>query len=89
MNNRRATVFLLVGIAAIAFGLYHLSKRTRNIATTATRNSLCTLDLADVNFHDADGFYADVSYSGIVGSLFGSSHMGVSAILVPRESIAK
>ena len=49
MNNRRATVFLLVGIAAIAFGLYHLSKRTRNIATTATRNSLCTLDLADVN----------------------------------------
>ena len=46
-------------------------------------------DLADVNFHDADGFYADVSYSGIVGSLFGSSHMGVSAILVPRENIAK
>ena len=46
-------------------------------------------DLADVNFHDSDGFYADVSYSGIVGSLFGSSHMGVSAILVPRERIAK
>ena len=46
-------------------------------------------DLADVNFHDSDGFYADVSYAGIVGSLFGSSHRGVSAILVPRESIAK
>lgn len=46
-------------------------------------------DLADVNFHDSDGFYADVSYVGIVGSLFGSSHMGVSAILVPRERIAK
>ena len=46
-------------------------------------------DLADVNFHDSDGFYADVSYAGIVGSLFGSSHMGVSAILVPRERIAK
>ena len=46
-------------------------------------------DLADVNFHDSDGFYADVSYAGIVGSLFGSSHMGVSAILVPRENIAK
>ena len=46
-------------------------------------------DLADVNFHDSDGFYADVSYAGIVGSLFGSSHMGVSAILVPRENIKK
>ena len=46
-------------------------------------------DLADVNFHDSDGFYADVSYAGIVGSLFGSSHMGVSAILVPRENVAK
>ena len=46
-------------------------------------------DLADVNFHDSDGFYADVSYAGIVGSLFGSSHMGVSAILVPRENSAK
>ena len=46
-------------------------------------------DLADVNFHDSDGFYADVSYAGIVGSLFGSSHMGVSAILVPRENIKR
>ena len=46
-------------------------------------------NLADVNFHDSDGVYADVSYAGIVGSLFGSSHMGVSAILVPRENIAK
>ena len=46
-------------------------------------------DLADVNFHDSDAVYADVSYAGIIGSLFGSSHMGVSAILVPRESIAK
>ena len=46
-------------------------------------------NLADVNFHDSDSFYADVSYAGIVGSLFGSSQMGVSAILVPRENIAK
>ena len=46
-------------------------------------------DLADVNFHDSDAVYADVSYAGIIGSLFGSSHMGVSAILVPRENIAK
>ena len=49
MNNRRATVFLLVGIAAIACGLYVLSKRAGAVATTATRNSLCTFALADVN----------------------------------------
>ncbi len=50
-------------------------------------NSYC--HIAEVNFHDSNGFYADVSYGGIVGALFGSSHMGVSAILVPRENVAK
>ena len=46
-------------------------------------------DLADVSFHDSDGFYADVSWGGLVGVFFGSSHMGVSAILVPRETATK
>ena len=46
-------------------------------------------DLADVNFHDSDGFYADVSWGGLVGAFFGSSQMGVSAVLVPRETAAK
>lgn len=46
-------------------------------------------DLADIGFHDSDGFYADVSWGGLVGMFFGSSQMGVSAILVPRETIAK
>ena len=64
-------------------GFQELQTALQKIA--AARNC----DLADVNFHDSDGFYADVSYAGIVGSLFGSSHMGVSAILVPRENIAK
>jgi hypothetical protein len=64
-------------------GFQELQTALQKIAET--RNC----DLADVNFHDSDGFYADVSYAGIVGSLFGSSHMGVSAILVPRENIAK
>ena len=64
-------------------GFQELQTALQKIA--AARNC----DLADVNFHDSDGFYADVSYAGIVGSLFGSSHMGVSAILVPRERIAK
>ena len=64
-------------------GFQELQTALQKIAET--RNC----DLADVNFHDFDGFYADVSYAGIIGALFGSSHMGVSAILVPREAIAK
>ena len=64
-------------------GFQELQTALQKIAETRNCN------LADVNFHDSDGVYADVSYAGIIGSLFGSSHMGVSAILVPRENIAK
>ena len=42
-------------------------------------------DLADVYVHDNDSSYAGVSYGGAVGSCFGSSHMSISAILVPRS----
>ena len=64
-------------------GFQELQTALQKIAET--RNC----DLADVNFHDSDGFYADVSYAGIVGAFLGSSQMGVSAILVPRENVAK
>ena len=43
-------------------------------------------DLADVYVHDSDASYAGPSYGGAVGSCFGSSHMSISAILVPRTS---
>ena len=46
-------------------------------------------DLADVSFNDTDGFYADVSWGGLVGMFFGSSQMSVSAILVPRKTGSK
>ena len=46
-------------------------------------------DLADVSFNDADASYAGASYGGAVGTLFGSSNMGVSAILVPRGAKTK
>ena len=42
-------------------------------------------DLADVHIHDADSSYAGPSYGGAVGTCFGSSHMSISAILVPRS----
>ena len=64
-------------------GYQELQTALQKIAETRNCN------LADVNFHDSDGFYADVSYGGIVGMFFGSSHMGVSAVLVPRENVAK
>ena len=46
-------------------------------------------DLADVYFNDSDGFYVDVSWGGLIGTCFGSSQMGVSAVLVPRTAKAK
>ena len=44
-------------------------------------------DLVDINYHDSDSSYAGVSQSGAIGSLFGSSDMSVSAVLVPRSSV--
>lgn len=42
-------------------------------------------DLADVCFGDSDVSFADASYAGAIGTCFGSSHMCVSAVLVPRN----
>lgn len=42
-------------------------------------------DLADVVYNDSDTSYAMASYEGIIGIFFGSSSMGVSAFLVPRN----
>ena len=43
-------------------------------------------DLVDVLYNDGDTTYAGVSESGFIGFLFGSSTMGVSAVLVPRSA---
>ena len=42
-------------------------------------------DLADIYIYDADASYAGPSYGGVVGTCFGSSHMSISAVLVPRS----
>ena len=42
--------------------------------------------MVDVNFYDDDTSYAGASYEGLIGMLFGSSSMGVSAVLVPRKN---
>lgn len=59
--------------------------QTALLKIAETRNC----DLADVNYFDGDATYAGISYGGAVGSCFGSSHMSVSAILVPRKSVNK
>jgi hypothetical protein len=46
-------------------------------------------DLADVYFSDSDASFAEVSQGGAIGTFFGSSQMGVSAILVPRAAKSK
>ena len=41
-------------------------------------------DLADVHYSDSDQSFAGASEIGLIGALFGSSQMSVSALLVPR-----
>ena len=45
-------------------------------------------DVVDVSYCDADTSYAGASYEGLLGVIFGSSQMGVSAVLVPRTMAA-
>ncbi|MBE6382889.1 MAG: hypothetical protein E7049_07765 [Lentisphaerae bacterium] len=46
-------------------------------------------DVVDVSYYDADTSYAGASYEGLIGMFFGSSEMGVSALLVPRGNAAE
>ena len=43
-------------------------------------------DVVDIMFDDSDTTFASVSYGGIIGAFFGSSHMGVSGVLVPKKA---
>ncbi|MBR4523145.1 MAG: hypothetical protein IKO64_02755 [Kiritimatiellae bacterium] len=59
--------------------------QTALLQTAEARNC----NLADVNFHASNGIYAEVSWGGLAGMFFGSADLVVSAVLVPREPIAK
>ena len=43
-------------------------------------------DVIDIMFDDSDTTFASLSYGGIIGACFGSSHMGVSGVLVPKKA---
>ncbi len=45
-------------------------------------------DAIEVSYFDSDVSYAGASYEGLLGIFFGSSTMGVSAVLVPRKAAA-
>ena len=65
-------------------GIEELQTALLNIAES--RNC----DLADVHFEDSDSSYAGASdLGGLIGILFGSSQMSVSALLVPREQASQ
>ena len=55
--------------------------QTALLKIAETRNC----DLADVHYSDSDTSFAGASDVGLIGALFGSSQMGVSALLVPRN----
>ena len=46
-------------------------------------------DVIDIVFDDSDTSYAGVSEGGVIGLFFGSSHMGVSGVLVPKKAQAE
>ena len=56
----------------------------QNALTKLAESREC--DLAEVYFYDADTSYAGVSYVGAIGSIFGSSRMCASAVLIPKEN---
>lgn len=49
MSNRRFILFFLFGIVLLSGALYFLSWRSRAVASEATRNTLCTFELAQVD----------------------------------------
>jgi hypothetical protein len=55
--------------------------QTALLKIAETRNC----DLADVHYSDSDQSFAGASETGLIGALFGSSQMSVSALLVPRN----
>ena len=42
-------------------------------------------DLMDVTYNDSDTSMGGASYEGLIGFLFGTSRMSVSAVMVPRN----
>ena len=66
----------------------HVSRENIQKAITNFADSR-NCDLLDITYNDSGKSYAGVSQSGIIGILFGSTDLSVSAVLVPRSSSKK
>ena len=56
----------------------------QNALTKYADNRNC--DLVDVIYNDTNASYAEASKTGLIGALFCSATINVSAVLVPRDS---
>ena len=63
----------------------HVSRENLQKAITNYADSH-NCDLLDITYNDSGTSYAGVSQTGIIGILFGSTDLSVSAVLVPRSN---
>ncbi len=56
----------------------------QNAITNYAESRNC--DLVDVIYNNTNASYAEASETGLIGALFGSATINVSAVLVPRNS---
>ena len=69
----------------VSFFKDHISlANLQNAITNYADSRNC--DLVDVIYNDTNASYAEASETGLIGALFGSSTMNVSAVLVPRNN---
>ena len=69
----------------VSFFKDHLSlTNLQNAITNYADSRNC--DLVDVIYNDTNTSYAEASETGLIGALFGSSTINVSAVLVPKNS---
>ena len=69
----------------VSFFKDHVSLANLQTAITNYADSR-NCDLVDVIYNNANASYAEASEVGLIGALFGSATINVSAVLVPRNS---
>lgn len=69
----------------VSFFKDHVSLANLQTAITNYAESR-NCDLVDVIYNNANASYAEASEVGLIGALFGSATINVSAVLVPRSS---
>ncbi len=79
-NNKKKSIE-----GGVSFFKDHVSLANLQNAITKYADSR-NCDLVDVIYNDTNASYAEASEVGLIGALFGSATINVSAVLVPRAS---